>query len=186
LTGSISGSFKEKVTTAPYIANKLSVVTLDAGIGVGGTTYSVPITGGSLTISNNVTYLTPANLATVNKPITYFTSTRAISGSLNAYLKTGGGVGDTGQLLADMLNASSVTTEPMFTLSLSIGGSSSATTRVDLDMPSVVLSIPTIDVQQVISTAVNFTAQGSTPTGSTSSVYDLAETNDIAIRYYAV
>jgi hypothetical protein len=189
------GGFAAKNTTAGYLTNKLSTVSLTvqnamlnssgATVASNGTKYSLALTGGSVTINNNISYITPANLGVVNAPVKYYTGTRAISGSLMAYLKTGGGVGDTGQLLTDMLSASSVTTEPMFTLSLSIGGSSSATTRVDLDMPAVVLSIPTVDVQQVISTAINFTAQGSTPTGATSSVYDLGETNDIAIRYYA-
>ena len=174
LSGSLSGNFLVKNTTAPYIANKLSVVTLDEGIGVGGTAYTVPITGGSLTISNNVTYLTPANLATVNKPVTYFTSTRAISGSLNAYLRTG--TGYTADLMSTMLTNSATAVSPAFYMKISIGGT--GTTKVDFTMPGVVLTIPTVNAEQVVSTTINFTAQG-----TASSEFDIGVANEISIAY---
>jgi hypothetical protein len=173
-SGSVSGNFLQKVTSAPYIANKLSVVTLDEGIGAGGTAYTVPITGGSLTISNNVTYLTPANLATVNKPVTYFTSTRAISGSLNAYLRTG--TGFTADLMQTMLTNSATAVSPAFYMNISIGGT--GTTKVDFTMPAVVLTIPTVNAEQVVSTTINFTAQG-----SASSAFDIGAANELAIAY---
>lgn len=55
------------------------------------TVYTVALTGGSLSIANNVTYLTPANLGTLNVPCTYFTGTRTITSNVTAYLKTGAG-----------------------------------------------------------------------------------------------
>jgi hypothetical protein len=55
-----------------------------------------------------------------------------------------------------------------------------------LDMPSATISIPTVDVQQVVSTAINFTAQGSALSATAdNSVYDLSKSNDITVRYYA-
>jgi len=68
-------------------------------------------------LSNNVTYLTPANLGVVNQPVTYFTGTRAISGSIN-YLKTGST--NSAGLLSQMLMDSATTTEPAFELKLAI------------------------------------------------------------------
>jgi len=174
LSGSVSGNFLQKVTTCPYIANKLSIVTLDESIGAGGTAYTVPITGGQLTISNNVTYLTPANLATVNKPVTYFTSTRAISGSLNAYLRTG--TGFTADLMQTMLTNSSTAVSPAFFMNISIGGT--GTTKVDFTMPAVVLTIPTVNAEQVVSTTINFTAQG-----FTGSNFDIGSANELSIAY---
>ena len=175
LTGSVTGNFLQKNTTAPYIANKLSVVTLDKGIGVGnGTAYNIPITGGSLTISNNVTYLTPANLATVNKPVTYFTSTRAISGSLNAYLRTG--TGFSADLMGTMLTDSATAVSPDFYMKISIGGT--GTTKVDFEMPGVVLTIPTVNAEQVVSTTINFTAQG-----TSGSNFDIGAANELNIKY---
>ena len=174
LGGTLQGTFLQKVTSCPYIANKLSVVTLDEDIGSGGTAYNVALTGGSLTISNNVTYLTPANLATVNKPVTYFTSTRAISGSLNAYLRTG--TGNTAVLMQSMLNNSGTAVNPAFYMNISIGGT--GTTKVDFTMPAVVLTIPTVNAEQVVSTTINFTAQG-----STSNAFDIGAANELTVTY---
>jgi len=173
-SGSVAGNFLQKNTTAPYIANKLSVVTLDEGIGSGGNAYTIPITGGSLTISNNVTYLTPANLATVNKPVTYFTSTRAVSGSLNAYLRTG--TGYSADLMGTMLTNSATAVSPAYYMKISIGGT--GTTKVDFEMPGVVLTIPTVNAEQVVSTTINFTAQG-TASGN----FDIGEANELNITY---
>lgn len=177
-----------KNTSAPFITNKLSTVSMSLvkalGTTAAGTSYAVALTGGSITINNNISYVTPANLGVVNLPAVYYTGTRAISGTMNAYLKTGSTEQGTGQLLQDMLAAISGSTEPMATISISIGGNSG--NKVVLDMPAVTFSIPTVDVQQVVSTAINFTAEGYSP-GATAadSVFALDETNDIAVRYYA-
>jgi hypothetical protein len=180
----LTGSYKQKVTDAPFLANKLSSVTLQAyGASPtygspGGTSYTLALTGGSITFANNVTYLTPANLGVVNKPATYFTGTRAISGTLNCYLKSG--AGNSAGLLADMLTNSATDVEPDFSLTLNIGGGSTAATRVQLAMRSAVLSIPTINTEQVVSQTITFTAQG-----STSSALDLEEENEITVKYYS-
>jgi hypothetical protein len=166
-----------KDTQAAYLANKLSTVSLAAGISGSTTNYSIALTGGSLTIANNVTYLTPSNLGVVNKPITYFTGTRAISGSINAYLRTGAG---SATALYNALLAASITdVNPAYNLKLSVGGTSAATTRVDLLMPAVVLQIPTIATEQVISTTIGFTAQGYTGT-----TFDIGTDNELEVRYY--
>jgi len=177
-SGGLAGSYTPKTIDAPFIANKLSTATVAKGTG---TAYEVAITGGSITINNNVTYLVPANLAVVNQPATYFTGTRAISGSLNAYLKTGGTT-DTGALLASMLSDTS-NVEPNFNVQVAIGGSTGAV-KVELSMPTTMLTIPTIDVQQVVSTTINFTAQGSA-TGNAGSSYDIDAANELSVKYYA-
>jgi hypothetical protein len=188
-----------KNVAAPFITNKLSTVDLELEKALGsvaaGRKYTLALTGGNITINNNINYITPANLATVNVANTYYTGTRAISGTLNAYLKTGNAASseNTGELLRDMLAAitsstlSSTAIEPMFNLVLSIGGkSATAPARVELEMQSVVLSVPTVDVQQVISTAINFTAQGYKP-GATAAdnTFAVDVPNDLAIRYFA-
>ena len=178
LTGGVAGTAVTKITTANYLANKLSAVTLKSGINnAGGTAYTVPITGGNITIANNVTYLTPANLGVVNKPITYFTGSRTVSGNLTAYLKTGSG--GTSALLDALLTGSETTTEPKYNMTVHLGGNSGATLRVDLVMMGSVLQIPTINSEQVISTTINFTAQG-----YTGSAYDVEATNELVVRYY--
>lgn len=183
----LTGSYAQKITDAPFLANKLSSVSLQAytssptytGAGSpSGNSYTLALTGGSITFANNISYLTPANLGVVNQPATYFTGTRAISGTINCYLKSG--AGNSAGLLSDMLTNSTSDVEPDFKLTLSIGGSSSAATRVELNMPSAVLSIPTINTEQVVSQTINFTAQG-----ATSSTLDLEEENEITVKYYS-
>lgn len=177
LSGGVAGTAVTKDTTANYLANKLSAVTLKSGINnSGGTAYTVAITGGNLTIANNVSYLVPANLGVVNQPITYFTGTRAVSGNVTAYLRTG--TGHTGDLLDALLAASDTTTEPKYNMTIHIGGNSTATLRVDLKMMGTVLQIPTINSEQVISTQINFTAQG-----YSGSNYDVTATNELVIDY---
>ena len=189
----LTGTYLAKTTDAAYIANKLSTVALtlvnslkdSTGTtqGTAGDSYTVPITGGSITINNNITYLTPANLGVVNTPVAYYTGTRSITGTLNAYLRTGG-VRDTGELLADMLASANATIEPMASLAINVGGA--GTVRVTLDMPAVVLQVPGVDVQQVVSTSLNFTSEGYVPSSTAdANIYDLTKTNDFAARYYA-
>ena len=176
LTGATS---KQKDTTAKYIANKLSYMAI-ASLAYGGlnaVTYTVPITGGSISINNNLTYLTPANLGVVNEPITYFTGTRAISSNVTAYLKTGANESST--LLSNVLAAAATNVDNKFAVTVSLGGQS-ATTRVDLVMPTAMLTIPTITSEQVISTAITIN-----PQADTSGTYDVGGTNELSVKYYA-
>ena len=179
MTGGLAGNVKLKDTSAAYIANKLSTMTLSALAfgGLSAKTYTLALTGGNLTISNNLTYLTPANLGVVNQPITYFTGTRAITASVNAYLKTG--TNETSTLLKDMLAASASSTENKFATEISLGGSTN-TNKVVLTIPTAQLTIPAINSEQIIATSINLTAQGAT-TGA----YDLEATNELEVKYYA-
>ena len=186
----ILAGYTPKQTAAPFITNKLSTVSMSLvnalGSATAGTSYAIALTGGSVTINNNITYVTPANLGVVNIPATYYTGTRAITGSMTAYLKTGASVGSTGQLLADMLAAISTSVEPMAAIQLAIGGAANAT-KVVLDMPAVTFTIPTVDASQpVVSTTINFTAEGYTPSATANgNVFALDEVSDLTIRYYS-
>ena len=181
-------SFKPKITYAPYIANKLSTMTLKSSINAeSGTskTYTLALTGGNITISNNVTYLTPANLGIVNQPCTYFTGTRSITGNVTAYLRGGSGANFTSTLLADMLSSSNITdVNPAYELVIAMGGASNAT-RVEFDLSAAVVQIPTIATEQVISTTINFTAQGYTQVSGATDTFDITESNELEVRYYA-
>lgn len=186
----VYGAYDQKDTSANYITNRLSNIVLTSqnivkdSVGTTvmakGDDYTLAITGGNISINNNITYLTPELLGTVNIPTTYFQGTRAITGNITAYLKTGG-TRDTGELLTDLLSGSATNTEIMMSTLVNIGGTSGP--RISLDMPSTVLTIPTVDVQQVVSTSINFTAEGSAP--DTVSSFDLTKENDLTIRYYS-
>jgi hypothetical protein len=182
-TGNATGNAAAKTTTANYITNKLSTMTLISGIqGGGGTTYTVPITGGNLTYANNISYVVPANLGVVNTAIGYFTGSRSISGTVTAYLKTGSN-NPTATLLNDILAGTTTTSETKFRLQLELGGISNPI-RVEFDIKGCVLQVPAIETADVVAVNINFTAQGFDPllAGNT---YDLEQVNDLFVRYYS-
>lgn len=154
-------------------SNAFSAITEVAGTGSGSkTTYNVPITGGTLTIENNVTYLTPEELGKVNIPIAGgFTGTRAISGSVTAYLNTG--TLNTAGLLTNLINDTDIVTQE-FQMTMSMGGGSN-TPRVDFIMNHAALVIPSINVEDVLATEIAFTALGD----------DIDQTDELKVRYYA-
>jgi hypothetical protein len=179
-TGGLTGSAKLRDANAKYIANKLSTMTLARTTfnGQGAKSYTVALTGGTLTIANNLTYLTPANLGTVNQAVTYFTGTRAITASVTAYLKTG--TNESSTLLSDLLTSSALDDENQFNCSIQLGGTTNSN-KVVLDMPFTMVGIPTIASEQVISTTINLMPQA----GSTTA-YDIENTNELTVKYYAI
>lgn len=188
LSGGLTGTISGKVTTANFITNKLSTVTLVkniGGTGAGNTAYTLALTGGSMTIANNIAYVTPANLGTVNTPIGYYTGARSITGSMTAYLRTGST--NTAGLLADLLAAASTTAgiEPKFFLQIAVGGSSNGT-RVELEIGGAFLQIPTVNAQAVMATTINFVAQGTDSVQGANANYDIENTNDLTIRYLSL
>ena len=185
ISGGLVGTIKGKDTTANFITNKLSTVSLISNIGgIAGTAYNLALTGGSITIANGITYVTPANLGVVNVPVGYFTGTRAISGSITAYLRTG--TTNSAGLLSSLLAASATSAgvEPKFKLQIEIGGSTNGT-RVEVEASGAMLQIPTVDAQAVMSTTINFMCQG-TEENLGNNQYDLENTNDLQIRYLSI
>jgi hypothetical protein len=182
-------------TTADFITNKLSTVSLGTGLraAITGTTgsvnatatptYSIAITGGQISINNNLNYLTPENIGVVNQPIGYFTGTRAVTGNLTAYLRTGGTT-ETGNLLTAVIAAAATSADNSYSMILNMGGGLSAT-HVEFPFDGVMLQVPSIDVQDVVSTTINFTAQSSTGTHPTG-VYDITAANEFGVTYKTV
>jgi hypothetical protein len=181
--GTIAG--KLAIASTKFITNKLSTVALISKLygndGTAGTAYTMALTGGSLTIANNVNFITPANIGVVNKAFGYYTGTRSITGSLNAYLKTG--TTNTAGLLETLLNSAVSAVEPKYSLTLSIGGAINPV-RVDCYMPGCSIQIPTVDAQAVLSTVINFTAEGVDDIRSAQG-YDIELPNELRVRYFA-
>ena len=157
---------------ADYLRNKLSTLTLShqkqGGIlDVDGDTAenynNIAITGGSITIANNITYLTPETLGIVDQPIGSFSGSRTISGSLTCYLDTQSG--GSNALLSDM-NAATNLVSNAFDMSLFMGGASGGTPLVTFDIPKAHLQIPTIETGDIISTTIEFSAQGTSITST--------------------
>jgi hypothetical protein len=193
LTGSYTAAAGPTVSAGNFITKKLSTATLAStfrGKGTSAKVYTVAITGGTVTIANNITYVTPDSLGVVNVPIGYFTGTRAISGSITAYLKTGAG-NTTNTLLTDLLAANA---ETKYFLELQLGGANNSV-KVEFEFPTVTLQVPTVDVKDVVSTSISFVAQGaqlpdSSATAladaSATSYYDVEALTDMIVRYYSV
>jgi hypothetical protein len=173
------------------IRNKLSTVSLipDSDQGALDTAgYTVALTGGTLTINNNITFLTPETLGVVNQPCGHFTGQLQVSGNMTAYLKTGTS-GDTADLFDDLLTRSTganASADPTrFALDIYIGGSAPAspydTPVVQLSLPAAHLVIPTINIEDVVSVDIPFTGLGYETDGVTP---DPTAGNEISIAYY--
>ena len=176
---------------ADYLRNKLSSLYLDTDVQGGGKasggldnkTYDINITGGSISIQNNVTYVTPETIGIVDKPIGSFTGSRSISGSLNMYLdnKTNG----SNDLLSDLADANDLVSN-IFDMRLymgvagavgsdndAMGADDFTAPGVEFNMPKAHLSIPAIEVADLISVSVEFAAHGT----------DLLTGDELKVKY---
>ena len=195
MTGDIAGSYAAKETAAPYITNKVSTVDLiliqdlkdasGATVVAAGRTYNIALTAGSFSLSNNVTWLTPEMLGAVATSIGSFTGARTITGTLNMYLKKGLATEyGSAALIADMLKGAQGTVAPMFYMSLGIGGKANPT-KVIFDFPAVGLAIPSVNVEQVVTVAAEFTASpGYGSVLPANRGFTLSKTNEFSARWH--
>ena len=137
-----------------YIKNKLSTMSLTTNNGdaADGTVYNIPVTTASISINNNTTYLTPATLSVVDKPIGSFTGNFEVTGSFDAYLRDG--VAGSKALL-DYYQGYALPTNSN-AVSLNIGGPTAP--KLVINLPNVQVNIPEISVDDVITTTVEFKA----------------------------
>ena len=83
-----------------------------------------------------------------------------------------------------MLANAATSVDPKFKLQVDIGGSTAAT-KVEVLVDAAMVQIPTIDAQAVMSTTINFTAQGSEAVQTSTSNYDIENTNELRVRYFS-
>ena len=157
----------EKITdTSNFIRNRLTTLTVtpttqdqnNDGTDEFQPSYNLTLTGGNVSISNNVTYITPEELGVVNIPVGHVTGARSVSGSFTCYLTRDTSSFDSDKsrdLFEDLRNASSVVTNS-FGLVFSVGGASG--TRLELNCATAHLEIPTHSIEDVISLETNFMA----------------------------
>ena len=136
--------------------------------------YSVTLTGGNITVSNNISYITPEELGIVNVPIGHVTGTRAVSGSFTCYLtEDTGTVNASADFFNDLRSITNVVTNS-FALVFKIGGAT-GTPRLEVNMPTCHIEVPTHSIEDVISLESNFMALPST----------IDEKNEISLTYHA-
>ena len=128
--------------------------------------YNLTLTGGNVTISNNITFITPEELGIVNVPIGHVTGTRSVSGSFTCYLTedTGGSVTNVSRDFFEDLRAITNVVTNSFALVFKIGGASG--TGLELNMATAHVEIPTHSIEDVISLETNFQALPSTIVGT--------------------
>ena len=166
-------------TTSNFIRNRLTSLTLTddentllaSGQTSGGGTYDITLTGGSITISNNMTFLTPETLGVVNQPLGHVTGTRSISGSFTCYLNN---ATDSSADLFERLIEDRDTITNNFNLVFNIGGTTANTPRLQLTCAQAHLEVPSHSIEDVISVETNFHALPSTIDG----------TDELSIKYF--
>ena len=132
-------------------------------------TYALTLTGGNITISNNMTFLTPETIGVVNQPLGHVTGTRTIGGSFTCYLNS---AADSSMDLFERIIEDSDTITNKFDLNFKVGGAS-AVPRIEFNMAACHLEVPTHSIDDVISLEVSFHALGT----------DISSTDEIAIKY---
>jgi len=172
--------FEGTTSTTNFIRNRLTQLTVIPTAGTsyigsleaGG--YSITLTGGNITMSNNVTFITPEELGIVNTAIGHVTGTRSVSGSMNCYLsKDTTATNNSADLWEDLKSISNTVTNS-FALNFKIGGATSNTARLEVNMPTCHLEIPTHSIEDVISVETSFNALPSTIDG----------TNEVTLKYF--
>ncbi len=148
--GSITATVDEGTTaTNNFIRNRLTSLALNNST----TTYGLVLTGGNITISNNITFLTPETMGVVNQPIGHVTGTRNIGGNFTCYLN--GASNSSAKLFEDIAEGTTSIINSHNAV-FSIGGDSAP--RLKLTMPTCHLEIPTHSIDDIISIEVNFHA----------------------------
>lgn len=152
--------------TGNFIRNRLTSLTADGSATNSplidfDSAYSLVLTGGNITFENNITYLTPETLCTVNQPLGHVTGTRSISGNFTCYLNAEGK--SSAELFEDVISATDVVRNS-FDLTFSIGGSSAP--KVVVNLPQCHLEVPTHSIEDVIALDTTFHALPSSVDGT--------------------
>jgi hypothetical protein len=173
-------SFVRVPVVKSYLVNKLTVMSMDSNVSGSAGDYIIPITSGTVTINNNVTYLTPNTLSEVDYAIGSFTGSFEVTGTIEAYQRiTAGTDGTTGKewtsadLLSHMTGSTGAVTNSANVI-FKVGGSTGP--RVHITIPTAQLSVPTLSLDDVISTSIEFKG---IPTSS-----DLLSGTEISLQFF--
>ena len=140
--------------TTGFIRNRISDLTMIGDASGSSVTYTSTLTGGNISWSNNLTYLTPETLGVVNQPLGHVTGTKSINGNFTCYLDNASGT-SSAEFYEDIVEATS-DIQNSFSLSFDIGGS--GTPHCIITMPTCHLEVPTHSIDEVISLETNFHA----------------------------
>ena len=143
--------------TNNFIRNRLTDLAVTAtAVGDIQTAYSLTLTGGNITIGNNISFLTPETLGIVNQPLGHVTGTRNVTGNFTCYLNTPSSGASSADLFEDIIESTSVVTND-FNLVFVIGGTGN-NPRVTVTLPTCHLEVPTHSIDDIVSLETTFHA----------------------------
>ena len=178
-------------STKTFIRNRLTQLDVTAAAadrgafpGVSGNgKYQLTLTGGNITISNNISYLVPEELGAVNVPIEHVTGTRSASGSFTCYLTLDDSSGQNGtsvELFNDMTTQGAgkglEKVVNNFETIFSVGGTVANTPRLNVKFPKVHINVPTHSIEDVISLETTFASYTD----------DFNVANEVQLEYFGV
>ena len=134
-------------------------------------TYGLVLTGGNVTITNNMTFLTPETLGSVNQPIGHVTGSRSVSGSFTCYLNND--TDSSAELFEDLVGDSTTVTNN-HRLVFAIGGTTPNLPRVEMTMLDCHLELPSHSIDDVISLETTFHALPS----------QIDKTDELTVKYF--
>lgn len=147
-------------STSNFIRSRFTALSATSSVSGASVDYAITLTGGNITISNNINFLTPEELGKVNQPIAHVTGTRSVTGNFSCYMDTE--VNGPIDLYEDLITAvDQVTNE--FALDFYVGGKDGVNDRpvgpgIQFKLPKAHLEVPSINPDDVVSLEVNFTA----------------------------
>lgn len=141
-----------------YIKNKLSILNIKDNKS-GGKTYDVALTAATVTINNNITYLTPNTLNRVDRAIGSFTGSFDVTGNITCYVNTK--ANGSSQLWKDLVNNTSSVNS--FSIAICMGGkyADKMVPGVVIHMPTAIIQTPSTSSEDIISLSLDIKAQGS-------------------------
>ena len=147
--------------TNGFIRNRVSDLTLTSDVKNTGSSqaYATTLTGGNITGTNNITYLTPETLGVVNQPLGHVTGTKTIGGNITCYLDNADNGSaelfeDAIENTADIKNVTSFA----FDIGAGTGATEDTVPYCLITMPTCNIEVPTINIDDVISLETNFHA----------------------------
>ncbi len=172
---SSSNYIRQKLTDLTIVYDASETTGTKGSLGASDITFAVTLTGGSISIENNLNYLTPETLGSVNTPLGHVTGTRSISGNFTCYLND---VANGSLDLFEKLQESRGVITNAFALTFGIGGGTS-TPRCSVALPKAHLELPSHSIEDVVSVDVAFHGLASDMSSATAA----NATNEVSVTY---
>ena len=118
--------------------------------------FGLTLTGGNITINNNMTFLTPETMGAVDVPLGHVTGTRSISGSFTCYLNSEDD--SSAELFKDIIDGRLTTNDFDLGFGIGNGGTGNDVPRIEIDLDHCHLELPTHNIEDVVSLETNFHA----------------------------